>query len=152
MSDVSRRGFLKRLAGAGTVLLLAAMGKIYFTTTPGRRRKTHWVDVGALTAFPEGKPVKIQTKADVPFTYRNKTFTFTTWIVNRNGNFIAYDPYCTHHECYYTWEEKNTRFFCPCHGGAFDVKGEVLSGPAPHALYRYPVKVEGDRLLVEFEV
>lgn len=152
MADMPRRSFLKQFAGAGTVLLLAAIGKIYFTETPGRRRKTHWVDVGALGAFHDDKPVKIQTKANIPFTYKNKTFTFTTWIVKRNGNFIAYDPYCTHHECYYTWEEKNMRFFCPCHGGTFDVTGNVVSGPPPHALYRYPVKIEGERLLVAFEV
>lgn len=153
MSDLSRRGFLKNIIGAGTALFLAAFGKIYFTGTPGRRKKKVWVDAGTTDRFPADIPVKVQTKTVIPYTYKNKTALFTTWIVNRGGKeFIAYDPFCTHHDCAYSWEEKNTRFFCPCHGGTFDVSGNVLSGPPPHPLYRYPVKVEGTRLFVEFEV
>ena len=41
---------------------------------------------------------------------------------------------------------------CPLHGAVFDVtNGEVVMGPAPFGLISYPVKVEGDEILVDLE-
>ena len=41
---------------------------------------------------------------------------------------------------------------CPLHGAVFDVtNGEVVMGPAPFGLITYPVKVEGDEILVDLE-
>ena len=44
---------------------------------------------------------------------------------------------------------KGQRVFCPMHGGAFDVQnGAALSRPAVQALASYPVRIEGDDILL----
>jgi cytochrome b6-f complex iron-sulfur subunit len=42
------------------------------------------------------------------------------------------------------WRAKEKRFACPCHASAFDIRGEVISPPAPRALDIYPVIVENN--------
>ena len=38
------------------------------------------------------------------------------------------------------------------HGAVFDVtNGEVIMGPSPDGLWVYPVKIEGDQVLVDVE-
>ena len=47
---------------------------------------------------------------------------------------------------------KGCRIHCPLHGAAFDVRdGSALSRPAVVPLTSYPVRVEGDNILVGVE-
>ena len=47
---------------------------------------------------------------------------------------------------------EESEVMCPLHGAIFDViTGEVVLGPSPHGLRVFPVKVEGDDVLVEVE-
>ncbi|HEY5657887.1 MAG TPA: Rieske 2Fe-2S domain-containing protein, partial [Myxococcota bacterium] len=41
------------------------------------------------------------------------------------------------------------RFACPCHGSAFDVRGDVLNPPAPRALDLFPVRIENGVVKVD---
>ncbi|MDE2900639.1 MAG: Rieske 2Fe-2S domain-containing protein [Chloroflexota bacterium] len=41
---------------------------------------------------------------------------------------------------------------CALHGAVFDVTtGEAIMGPSPDGLWVYPVKVEGDQVLVDLD-
>jgi nitrite reductase/ring-hydroxylating ferredoxin subunit len=53
---------------------------------------------------------------------------------------------CTHRGCRVA--PAGDRLACPCHGSEFRYTGEVLEGPASEPLRRYPVMVDGNRLLV----
>ncbi len=59
-----------------------------------------------------------------------------------DGGFLALSPACTHLGCMVTWDEKQNRFACPCHGSAFSAAGEVLTGPASRPLDYYPTRIE----------
>ena len=63
---------------------------------------------------------------------------------------FAVDNLCTHAEerlC--GGRLKGNRIFCPLHGAAFDVRdGSVLSRPASVPLRSYPVRLEGDAILL----
>lgn len=63
---------------------------------------------------------------------------------------FAVDNLCTHAEARLCEGKlKGHRILCPLHGAAFDVRdGAALSKPASVALTTYPVKVEGDDVLV----
>jgi len=37
---------------------------------------------------------------------------------------------------------------CPCHGSQYDVEGNRIAGPAPHALDRYAFEVDNGRLIL----
>ncbi len=61
-----------------------------------------------------------------------------------DGGFLAVCRKCTHLGCPVPWGEKEKRFACPCHGSVFDIKGEVISPPAPRALDIYPISIENN--------
>ncbi len=47
---------------------------------------------------------------------------------------------------------EGSEVMCALHGAMFDViTGEVVMGPAPHGLRVFPIKVEGDDVLVDVE-
>jgi Rieske Fe-S protein len=50
------------------------------------------------------------------------------------------------------WQSQDSRFFCPCHNGAFDPTGKAIAGPpaeAGQSLPRYPVRVESGMVFIE---
>ena len=66
--------------------------------------------------------------------------------------FIALSSICPHLGCAVHWEPQNSRFFCPCHNGAFDAEGVATEGPpaaASQVLERFPLKVAKGRLMIE---
>jgi Rieske Fe-S protein len=60
-------------------------------------------------------------KADVPFD-----------VVNMG--FVIFSPICPHLGCYYSWNEAQNRFMCPCHGSQYTFDGTHIAGPAPRGL------------------
>ena len=66
-----------------------------------------------------------------------------------DGGFLALSRKCTHLGCTVPWVEKENRFACPCHASAFDITGNVISPPAPHALDIYPLTIENDIVKVD---
>ncbi len=76
---------------------------------------------GSVTAFPAGKFYLARLE---------------------NGGFLALSRECTHLGCTVPWIEDEARFVCPCHSSAYDIRGDVLSPPAPRALDLYAVRIE----------
>jgi cytochrome b6-f complex iron-sulfur subunit len=66
-----------------------------------------------------------------------------------DGGFLALHRRCTHLGCTVPWDEEARRFACPCHASSFDLRGDVLSPPAPRALDLFPVRIENDVVKVE---
>jgi len=66
-----------------------------------------------------------------------------------DGGFLAVSRKCTHLGCTVPWLDKEKKFACPCHGSAFDIRGEVLSPPAPRALNIYRLFIENNRVKVD---
>lgn len=68
-------------------------------------------------------------------------------IIHDERGISAVSLVCTHLGC--TVAVTPTGMVCPCHGSRFDLKGEVLSGPADRALMRLVVETNGDQLTVK---
>ncbi len=67
------------------------------------------------------------------------------YLAHLEGGFLALYRKCTHLGCIASWEEEQERFWCPCHAGVFNKRGEVLAGPPPRPLDLFPVEiVEGE--------
>lgn len=58
-----------------------------------------------------------------------------------DGGFLALSRNCTHLNCTVPWVAGEDRFVCPCHASAFDIRGDVISPPAPRALDRFDVEI-----------
>jgi glycine/D-amino acid oxidase-like deaminating enzyme/nitrite reductase/ring-hydroxylating ferredoxin subunit len=56
-----------------------------------------------------------------------------------DGTLTAVSPVCTHLGCEVRWNPGERSWDCPCHGSRFDPEGQVLHGPAVHALERTPL-------------
>jgi menaquinol-cytochrome c reductase iron-sulfur subunit len=66
-------------------------------------------------------------KADVPYE-----------VVNMG--FVVFSPICPHLGCYYSWNESQNRFMCPCHGSQYNFDGTHIAGPAPRGLDPLPLR------------
>ena len=72
-------------------------------------------------------------------------------VVNFGGEFHAFSGRCPHENYLmnYTRIRDGDRILCSSHFAWFDLHtGEVLSGPAEKDLAQYPVRIEGDDVLV----
>lgn len=45
------------------------------------------------------------------------------------GNTYIMNPACTHAKCHVRWNNCESSWDCPCHGGRYSATGEVISGP-----------------------
>jgi nitrite reductase/ring-hydroxylating ferredoxin subunit len=72
-------------------------------------------------------------------------------IANIDGEFFAIDDACTHKGCSLGKEGmlNGSVVTCGCHGGQFDVtNGKVVAAPPSTDEAFYPVRVEGDDVMV----
>lgn len=140
-SSPGRRSFFKRLSQLLTGLWAAgfAAGIITFIKAP-RRLLTgaeRTVEVGPLQEFLPGQG-RLVTGSHQPF-----------WVIRAaNQEIVALPAVCTHFHCILEWEEKSSRLICPCHLGAFDLNGNVLSGPPPRPLQPLTATVKGGKIYV----
>jgi len=142
VTDLPRRGFLRKLwillglaALAESLWLAVAFlrpresetgaGDSGHTFVAGRVEE---FERGSVTAFPGGR------------------FYLACL---EDGGFLALSRTCTHLGCTVPWVEEEGKFVCPCHASAFDIRGDVVSPPAPRALDIYPLRIEGDVIKVE---
>jgi len=67
----------------------------------------------------------------------------------QDGGFLALHRKCTHLGCTVPWIADEQRFACPCHASAFDIRGDVLSLPAPRPLDLLAVRIENGVVKVD---
>jgi Rieske Fe-S protein len=56
---------------------------------------------------------------------------------------------CTHLGCRTSYDRETKQILCPCHGGAFDVQGNVIAGPPPSALQPLATRIVDGQVLVQ---
>lgn len=49
---------------------------------------------------------------------------------NEAGEYYCINPVCSHLKCALSFNEAEKTWDCPCHGSRFDIKGNILEGPA----------------------
>lgn len=67
-----------------------------------------------------------------------------------NNTFNALSSICTHQGCQVSgYDSGSQQFVCPCHGSRFDLNGNVVQGPAPSPLSKYPIQVSNNQILIK---
>ena len=96
--------------------------------------------IATLDEIPEGGMKQVAVKGEPVGLYRVGDEVF------------AISDYCTHEQTYLTdgeFEPEDMEVECPLHGSRFDVRdGSVRILPATKPVVTYPVKMEGDKVLV----
>ena len=128
----SRRSFLSRLwLGLGG---LAIAEYVWLGVEFLRPRPSPAEEAGVLVAGPVD-----QFDLDSVTAFPAGRFNLTRLA---DGGFLAVSRECTHLGCTVPWMADEGRFVCPCHSSAYDIRGDVLSPPAPRALDIHPVRIE----------
>jgi Rieske Fe-S protein len=138
----SRRSFLTKLwVGLGVVALVELIGIVAAFLRP-RKTRAKAGDYGTII---EVGPVEKFELDSVTAFVRGRFYLARL----EDGGFLALSRKCTHLGCTVPWVSEEKKFVCPCHSSAFDIRGEVISPPAPRALEIYQVFIENNIVKVD---
>jgi cytochrome b6-f complex iron-sulfur subunit len=141
-TDPERRGFLKWL-GRGFLALwapAAALAGASFLKAPeenDRRPGERLLRCGTFSSLAVGEARLVRHGAEPIFVVRLG-----------ESKVLAVSAICTHVRCVLQWNRENATYRCPCHDGAFDKTGNVLSGPPKRPLPQYPAEIRSDEIIV----
>ncbi|OGM99522.1 MAG: hypothetical protein A2817_02355 [Candidatus Yanofskybacteria bacterium RIFCSPHIGHO2_01_FULL_39_8b] len=142
---MSRRSFFSAmtiiLGGVISSVLGFNLGR-YFISPVWATKKENWINISLLEKIPNGIPTSVNYIQRKPDGWMANEGVDTVWFLRQGNKVIAFNPKCTHLGCPYRWDSEKDVFVCPCHTALFSKTGEVLSGPPPRPLDRYPVKTE----------
>ncbi len=147
----SRRTFLGWAVTALNVLVGAvlAVPALKFVASPlGDKLEERWFDLMPEGDLEIGQTKEARFSALIQDGYQKVERSYTVYVHRGEDGYKCFDPACTHLGCKIKFEDDKRRYFCPCHGGVFDEKGSVLSGPPPKGLIEHPVKVENGMIKV----
>jgi len=71
----------------------------------------------------------------------------TGW--SKDMKLLALYRKCVHLGCSVPHCSKSSLFECPCHGSKYRLSGEYYGGPAPRGLDRFPITLDGDKVVVD---
>ncbi|MBI4872767.1 MAG: Rieske 2Fe-2S domain-containing protein [Candidatus Riflebacteria bacterium] len=139
----SRRWLLSRAVAALSAAVAAVLGvpAVRYLLTPlGFEDSSNtWLVVCRSDQVPAGPFVL--AKYDRPARgFAGGTQPGLVWLQRRDTGIFAISAACTHLGCTVTWDAKQNKMLCPCHGGEYDKDGSVLAGPSRRPLAVLPVR------------
>jgi cytochrome b6-f complex iron-sulfur subunit len=138
----SRRSFLNKLwivLGGLAFVEVVALVLAFF-----RPRKTGTKEGDSAGIIEAGAVDKIALNTVTAFV-RGKFYLARL----EDGGFLALSRKCTHLGCTVPWSSKEMKFVCPCHASVYDIRGEVVSAPAPRPLDLHYLCVENNIVKVD---
>jgi Rieske Fe-S protein len=114
-----------------------------------RRRDESWLHAAALDAVRENEPLAVTLRVARQDGYSQVVDRTVVYLVRQGGEVKALQSTCTHLGCRTSYDKPNKRIVCPCHGGVYDLQGNVVEGPPPAPLPSIPTRVDGDQVLVQ---
>jgi Rieske Fe-S protein len=160
-AGTSRRGFF----GLLTDLVLAAIGllmaipAVRFLWSPLRATDESgagptFLDAGPLADIKPGEWRLVTVERTHKDGWKTSKVRHAVW-VRRAGegekDITVLSSICPHLGCPINWHPDETRFFCPCHGGIFDVEGQLTGGPPPRSMDPLEYEIRAGRLYVRWQ-
>jgi Rieske Fe-S protein len=150
---IGRRNFLARAITAIHATMAATVAFIIggATLAPSfTRRDDTWLQAAALDSLPENQPVPVTLRVTRNDGYSQVVDRTVVYLVRTGDQDVrALHSTCTHLGCRTSYDRRTKRILCPCHGGVFDVQGNVLAGPPPVPLATLTTRVEDGHVLVQ---
>jgi menaquinol-cytochrome c reductase iron-sulfur subunit len=142
----NRRRFITFVLSSIATAITAVLGfplASFFTVPAFKRPEVRWLKAGPVRSFKKGEIKKVSARPLTGEIWPHETPLVSLYVLNHGGGeFTVFHIHCTHVGCPVQWNLPTGRFFCPCHGGAFDTNGMVLAGPPPRPLDRHEYKIE----------
>ena len=152
--DLSRRNFLSIATWAigGLISLALGVPAIAYIIGPALKLNNaqQWIQLGSTAKIELGTPTLFKAKIERQTGWITNEEEISAYALTENGrDFVALSNICTHLGCRVRWVADQEKFFCPCHNGIYDKDGNVVSGPPPHPLDHYEVKIENNQLYIK---
>jgi Rieske Fe-S protein len=148
-----RRTFLVRIiqsihALMGATLAFVVGGAVVAPSFA--RRESQWLDAGSLDQLEDDTPLPITLRVARPDGASEVVDRRVVYLVRTAGAPPkALDSTCTHLGCRTRFNPETLAIECPCHGGRYDINGNVVAGPPPSPLRALQTRIENGRVLVE---
>lgn len=145
---IERRLFLKKIVKFLFLcmsLFLVIVGLIIFKPSKPKRKEYRFYQISE-DKIPEDGVRKIEIEIET----LNKSFKI--FLVKKEDSLLALSPVCTHLGCLVNYDRDSMEFICPCHGGRYNINGEVVAGPPKEPLHRLPVKIENKKVYVGIKI
>lgn len=151
--DSARRHLLVRAVVAVQGAIGATVAYVLGGTILGPSFATHaphWLDAAKLDELDDDAPTPVTLRITRQDGYRQVVDRRVVYLSrDGDGGVRALDSACTHLGCRTRYDAEVRQFLCPCHGGRYDVDGQVVAGPPPRPLRRLSARVEDGRVLVQ---
>jgi menaquinol-cytochrome c reductase iron-sulfur subunit len=108
-----------------------------------------WLKAADLSGLEDGEPQVVTLRVARQDGATEAVDRRVVFLVRSGETIKALDSTCTHLGCRTRVNPDARQIECPCHGGVYDLEGQVLSGPPPHALNQLPTRIDGSRILVQ---
>ena len=152
-ASLDRRNFLVRAIAAIHATMAATVAFILGATTLApsfTRRGETWLQAAAFENLPENQPVPVTLRVTRSDGYSQVVDRTVVYLVRTGDDSVrALHSTCTHLGCRTSYDRKTKRILCPCHGGVFDVNGDVIGGPPPTPLPTLTTRIEDGQVLVQ---
>jgi len=145
--EPGRRKTLALIVNSAVAVIGGAFSALVgvFAVRPARGAAAErWVRAGTLGDLTPNVPVPrvlSVPRADGWYRERARETVFLVWDGAKEVK--VFSATCTHLGCQVLWDGDAKKFRCPCHGGVYDVSGQVLEGPPPKPLSTIDARVEG---------
>jgi len=157
MKDNSRRGFMGKafggVAAVGAVASLFAMKKSWDPLPSVKAAGFTTLDMSGYNANEivtekwRGKPIFVlKYTPEMVAAFDEKQMSRTIKI--GEDHFMVNLGLCTHLGCIPSYNKDEENFLCACHGGMYDVTGDVTKAPPPRGLDIPPFKIDGNTLVL----
>ncbi|MEJ2597913.1 MAG: Rieske (2Fe-2S) protein [Anaerolineales bacterium] len=150
--EVSRRNFLQLISIAMALVGGALVGIpiIGFLFSPlFKKTEQVWRPVGNVENFKVGTTTNVIFTDSSPLPWAGVSARSAAWLRRVDEtNFEAFSVNCTHLGCPVNWVQTADLFLCPCHGGVYNNEGQVVAGPPPLPLTKYPVRVQAGQVQI----
>jgi len=138
-SEITRRKFFLFFGWFGLISSLAgsALGSVRFMFPNVLYEPSTKFKIGKPADYPPNTVTFVQDKN--LFVVRGKDGVQGIRIIS---------SVCTHMGCTPKWVEAKNQWECPCHGSVFNLKGDVIAGPAPKPLPWYKAVIASDGKII----
>lgn len=151
--SLGRRNFFVRAIAAIQVTIGATVAFILGATTLApsfARRDETWLRAADLDALPDNQPVPVTLRVTRQDGYSQVVDRTVVYLVRTGEHDVrALQSTCTHLGCRTSYDRRARQIVCPCHGGVFDVQGNVIAGPPPAPLPTLGTRIEDGQVMVQ---
>jgi quinol---cytochrome c reductase iron-sulfur subunit, bacillus type len=158
-SEPNRRRFLSFVtklltAFLGLLVAVPVIGSFLAPLWRKPNEEAAYIDAGPLSNFPFGEWRLHALEMVQEDGWKRTRVRHAVW-VRRQGEdehgITVLSSICPHLGCPINWHPDRSQFFCPCHGGIFDVMGQRIGGPPPRPMDSLAFEVRAGRLWVRWQ-